>query len=206
MYLLLSYGADPTKGRFEGRSLLEEYIRVKPENAVTLLNYDIGTNGKEISDSNFLFTYDLRLFLAQSLEGNNPDSELRVISKFMEYRQKNMLNLPTPELFLQLKWQMIKKFYFLNWILYVIYLLSLTTLIYWTSYHKNHSSEISNCTISWIQSHVCAELFCLNTSCTLWGVLYGFTCASTFTILLREGMQMLSRKLGYLKSKENIIC
>ena len=76
MYLLLSYGADPTIGRFEGRSLLEEYIRVKPENAKALLNFDVDTNSKEINDPFFLYTYDLRLFLAKAMGKDFRDDEM----------------------------------------------------------------------------------------------------------------------------------
>ena len=207
IYLLLSYGADPTIGRCEGRSLLEEYIRVKPENARALLNYDVDTNGKEISDSKFLFTYDLRLFLAKALGKDEHKGEMEIISKFGEYRQKNMLNLPSPELFLQLKWQMIKKFYFLNWILYVTYLLSLTATVSWTSYNKNHQTKL-NSSFPDQNSHTCditALSWYSDSINNGWKILHVFTFVFTCIILFREGMQLLSRKFKYLKSKENIL-
>jgi hypothetical protein len=40
LYLLLEYGADPTAGAFQDRSLLEEFLRKNPENARALLNYE----------------------------------------------------------------------------------------------------------------------------------------------------------------------
>ena len=207
MYLLLSYGADPTIGRFEGRSLLEEYIRVKPENAKALLNFDVDTNSKEISDSKFLFTFDLRLFLAKAMGKDEHEGEMEIISKFGEYRQKNMLNLPSPELFLQLKWQMIKKFYFLNWILYVTYLLSLTVIVSWTSYNKNHQTN-QPISLPVQNSHTCdisALRWYSESISGGWKILHVFTFVFTCIILFREGMQLMSRKCKYLKSKENIL-
>ena len=44
LYLLLSYGADPTLGRVGDLTLLEYLIQVKPDNARALLNYELDTN------------------------------------------------------------------------------------------------------------------------------------------------------------------
>ena len=40
MYLLLQYGADPTEGSSQKRSLLEELLLKNPENARAILNYE----------------------------------------------------------------------------------------------------------------------------------------------------------------------
>jgi len=41
LYLLLEYGADPTAGSSQGRSLLEEFVLKNPENARALLDYEV---------------------------------------------------------------------------------------------------------------------------------------------------------------------
>jgi hypothetical protein len=40
LYLILYYGADPTAGYCDDRSLLEEFLRKNPENARALLNFE----------------------------------------------------------------------------------------------------------------------------------------------------------------------
>ena len=63
MYLLLNYGADPTVGRAENFSLLEEYVHTNPSLAKALLNHELGTNNHDVSDKQFQYVYKLRLLL-----------------------------------------------------------------------------------------------------------------------------------------------
>ena len=195
-------------GNCEGRSLLEEFIKVKPENAKALLASEIDTNGKELNDKDYLYVYQLRLFLRNPRDPEDGE-EMAVISKFGEYNQKKLLNLPGPELYLHLKWSMIKQWYFLNAILYFVFLISLTLLVYWTSYYKNHprsQSEPTNQTscsldnLKWYS--IDFEKRYLN---RIWILLHVFTLMSTSVVLVREMMQLWSKKSRYFRSKENLL-
>ena len=212
LYLLLSYGADPTLGRVGDLTLLEHLIRVKPDNARALLNYELDTNDKESNDNEFLFIYRLRLMLfdiASSESSDSSSDEMTVMSRFNEFHKKTLLNAPTAEVYLHIKWSLIKKFYILNSIMYLFYLISLTGLVYWTSYSKNHN-ETSNSSAKCDLSDDLDDLsFYYNfmkikpEMWPLWIALHILTFLFTLAIFGREMLQLRSKKDNYFKSKEN---
>ena len=213
MYLLLSYGADPTHGRVGDFTLLEHLIRVKPENARALLNFELDTNDKESNDKEYLYIYRIRLMLIDKYNestSSNTD-EMTVMSRFPEFHQKTLLNAPTAEVYLHIKWNLIKKFYFLNSIIYLIYLISLTSLVYWTSYSKNHikvieSSNvtiINNCSLSTLSLY---EVFMKSlTLHGIWIALHMITFIFTLAVFGREMLQLCLNKVKYFKSKKNAV-
>ena len=207
LYLLLHFGANPMIGNSEGRSLLEEFIKVRPENAKALLTYEVNTNGRELNDKDYLYVYQLRLFLRNPRDPEDGE-EMAVISKFCEYNQKKLLNQPGPELYLHLKWSMIKQWYFLNALLYLVFLISLTTLVYWTSYYKNHQyqgfpTDLTNC--SWDNLELYSLTFEKQYLNRIWIFVHIFTFMSTSIVFVREMMQLWSKKTKYFMSKENLL-
>jgi len=155
MYLLLHYRADPlilvSKTKFEFESLLEYYMRTNPENAIELLNYDIEANVRDTTAEDFVYTYNFRLFMDrnkvasssnESLDEEEKLDKIDDMAQIMLTQDSSwkLLNAPTAELYLRLKWNLFRKFYFLDLAFYLAFLLSLTSFVYWTSYTKNHHS------------------------------------------------------------------
>ena len=77
MYLLLNYGADPSLGRAEKCTLLEEFVRTNPTNARALLNHELETNNSDINDKELIYVYKLRLLLT----GSVGKYHIRLVSK-----------------------------------------------------------------------------------------------------------------------------
>ena len=156
MYLLLHYGADPCiisspTSKHNSESVLQRYVRTNPDNAIALMNYDVETNACDIADKDMVYTYNLRLFKTKNMGALNGELnyeeekaeklvETDVIAKMFEAQEGSLelLNAPIAEFYFRLKWSMIKKFYFLNIAIYLVYLSSLTFFICSTSYKKNH--------------------------------------------------------------------
>ena len=215
VYLLLYYGADPCIGQFNNSSLLEHYALCGPQNARALLNYEIDTNDREINDPNFLYMYRMRLFLKSTEEKNEETKEktkkfshkeMDVISKFGEYHQKELLSTPAAELFLHVKWSLIKKFYFINMSIFFFYIALLTILVYGTSYMKYHQTLKLNV------SHTCHPSdwspythFVNDEYWQAWVIVHTITSVATFVIFSRELLQLASKKKKYFKSKENLL-
>ena len=209
LYLLLHYGADPSIISYEQESVLEAYIRTNPENARALMNYDVDTNDRETTDKDYVYTYKFRLFLnkvGQNKMGSNEDldtnEEMVVMAKFSDLHQRKLLNAPAAELYLHMKWSMSSKFFYLNLFLYLAFILSLTTFVYWTSYEKNHQEDLSNksCYSGWYTNgHY--EHYGIKP----WAVLHIWTFLFTLAILMREFLQLIAKRAKYFKSRENCL-
>jgi len=170
--LLIWYGADPSCGQSKGkRTLLEVFLKTNPENARTLLNLQVDKNDKDLSSKDLLFIYNFQLLQSPLAKGPNEkplawqmkemlknrkkkkeeeaeevtSKEMVVLSKFLTYHQKNLLSCPVAESFLHLKWWRIKNFFYFNVFFYSIFLISLSSLVCWTSYEKAHIQK-ENCT------------------------------------------------------------
>ena len=209
MYLLLHYGADPCIiSTSKSESVLESYMRTNPENAIALINYDVDTNGRETTDHKFVYTYNFRLLLnrkkiAATDEALDKEEKMDKID-VMEIQGSSwqLRNAPIAEFYLRLKWIMYKKAYYLSLFIFLLYLISLTTMTFSTSYWKNHLQNDTN-----------------NTGCTIMGFYHnqdglGFwpwywvtghisTSLCTLTMVLSEVFELKSIRTQYFKIKEN---
>ena len=211
MYLLLHFGADPCIiSEPKGESVLESYMRTDPENAIALINYDVATNVRDTTDKEFVYTYNFRLLLNkekvasdEGLDEVQKMDKIDVMAKFMETQESSwkLLNAPIAEFYLRLKWNMFRKFYFLNLIFFLAYLLSLTTLTTWTSYKKNHQEGLNNANITTAGCY--SGGFFANQVGFGWMILYILTSACTLPILLREMIEFASKGTKHFKTKEN---
>ena len=76
MYLLLHYGADPCITRMISNSghesVLEYYMKTNPENAIALLNFDVGTNIRDTTDDKCrCLSITISRMLSLSIFGNH---------------------------------------------------------------------------------------------------------------------------------------
>ena len=211
MYLLLHFGADPCViSKTKSESVLESYVRTNPENAVALLNYDVETNVRDKTDKKLVYTYNFRLLLNKRkvasdevMSKKEKMDKIDVMAKLMEVRESSwkLLNAPIAEFYLRLKWNMFKKFYFLNLIFFLAYLLSLTTLTTLTSYIKNHQEGINNTIIA--KAGCYSGFFANQDGFGFWMILYILTLVCTLAILLREIFEFATKGTKHFKTKEN---
>ena len=77
-------------------------------------------------DENDTITFDLRPF-----DGDEDGDVLETIArKFTDEKYKHLLKHPVVEAFLLIKWDSIWGWYFFNWLIYLIFLIVLTTMVY----------------------------------------------------------------------------
>ena len=185
-----------------------------------------------MSSKDLLFIYNFRLFqcvkerprtlltqtktlLKPKLKTAENDEtitkEMIVISRFLEYHQKNLLTAPVAESYLHLKWLRIKKFFIFNIIIYTLYVLSLSSLIFWTSYVRtekqgNHSFEMRDEVCKAMQCHRSHKNFPNEIDeqwRSVWLLLYILSSLSTLSFATRELVQVFSNPAKYITSKEN---
>jgi hypothetical protein len=209
--LLIWYGGDPSCGLSKGkRTLLEVFLKTNPENARALLNLQVEKNDKDLSSKDLLFIYNFRLLQSPPANGkvikplasqmkhmfkkkkkNREDTEdvtskeMVILSKFLTYHQKSLLSCPVAESYLHLKWWRIKSFFYFNVFFYSIFLMSLSSLVCWTSYEKAH-----------IQKENCTELThsCLGSSAKM----------DLFTSLCTEGVSTIFTRTCWEASTQTI--
>ena len=79
-----------------------------------------------IKDENDTITFDLQPF------DRDQDREVleTIARKFTDEKYKHLLKHPVVEAFLLIKWHSIWGWYFFNWLIYLIFLIVLTTMVY----------------------------------------------------------------------------
>ena len=79
-------------------------------------------------------------------------NETDVLSSFIKYGAKNLLAHPLTETYLHLKWFTVRRYFYVNFFFYILYVLTLTALTIWTSQLKYHDKEW-NCTTLYNQTN-----------------------------------------------------
>ena len=144
--------------------------------------------------------------------------EMKTLSKFQTFREKNLLSHPLVETYLHLKWITVKKFLHLNILLYVLYLLSLTILAILTArgkyeqkvhntrgpnmssvIHENQIRDKKQRTFYGLEGIHGTSLF------APWIIFYVISLITTSFILVREIIQLVNEKWAYVRSIENLI-
>ena len=206
MYLLLHYGADPCITRMISNSghesVLEYYMKTNPENAIALLNFDVGTNIRDTTDDKFVYTYNFRL-LAESRVQEESMGAICALTKFTEIQEssRKLLNSPIAEFYLRLKWFMSKKLYFLSLIIFGIYLVILTHSTFWTSYYKSHQNDTNN-TGCYSGLYTSGDLY-YGAFGNTWKVEHGLTSAGTLIFWFIEFFFMYQKRSAYFKAARN---
>ena len=91
-----------------------------------------------ITDENDTITFDLR-----PLDRDEDGDVLETIArKLTDEKYKHLLKHPVVEAFLLIKWDSIWGWYFFNWLIYLIFLIILTTMVY-------HDHEVLEPNVYW---------------------------------------------------------
>jgi hypothetical protein len=67
-----------------------------------------------------------------------------ILNKFVKLRKTDLLSEALTSTYLHMKWTSIRKFYYFHILCFLVYLLSLTTLIIWSSWRKDYDEEDGN--------------------------------------------------------------
>lgn len=134
-----------------------------------------------------------------------------VLNKFLKLRKPEILSEALPSLYLHMKWTSIRKFYYVHIACFVLYLLSLTTLITWSSWQKDY--DVANVTSNMSNSHNTSDdevefVFEIHTLYSkhkeLWIFLYVLTLGATFLNTVGEFIQGVDEPKEYIRSMENV--
>ncbi|XP_031565445.1 transient receptor potential cation channel subfamily A member 1-like [Actinia tenebrosa] len=111
-------------------SQMDILVQTLPNVAERFLDRCIETEGN-LSDKDYKVTYDLRLIQGMSLPGGSEKGySLKFLKTMAAYRRENCLGHPVCYLLMSLKWRKFGWFTFIaNIIIYLIFLLSITTIV-----------------------------------------------------------------------------
>ncbi len=162
--LLLRYGADPfarmpntdAAGNDSERAELSAFDRLlsrNPDAALTFLNNQVGAGGRDSADldsSDLLLVFDLGLFDSEARldngdcvgeECDGPNDEMVVHKKMVFLKLRDLLKHPLAEMYLHLKWDQTKKYFYFNIFAFGLYTLFLTGLSIFSTYIVKECSD-----------------------------------------------------------------
>ena len=142
--LLVQNGANPyakmkdkgaTKSGLELHSCFDTYIERNSDCSKILLDECVATNGQDLDSSDLLVIYDLDLFRHESKRDkeDEEDDEIAALSQLVSLKLYNLLEHPLSEVMLHLKWQCIKKLYWVKFYQYALFVIALTVMAYMQS-------------------------------------------------------------------------
>ena len=131
--LLLEYGANPyyqveinESRRF---TVVESLLARNPKSASVLLDNFVTSNTDDVDSSDFVLIFDFRVFHEESkLSQTGIDDEMLLHSKVLFLGLKDILKHPILESFLALKWNLTKKYFYINLSLYFLFTVILTSV------------------------------------------------------------------------------
>ena len=156
-------------------SILDRFLDINEDCAHMLLSTGITTNNREINDRDLLFIYDMDVFYEdkngtnfkeeranfKDVEANREDGgktvetkdggktiETKLLMQIQDSKRDELLAHPLTETFLYLRWTLISKFFYINIVFYLLYLISFTLLVLWTSrskyVHDGNGTHVEN--------------------------------------------------------------
>ena len=204
----------------KGISAFEALISRNQNAAREVLNSGISSNGKDADSSDLLLNFDLKLFKHASLDDSSrieslePEEldnedldclEMHLCKSIVQRGNRELLTHPLSEMFLHLKWKKVQWLFIINFLLCAFFALSFTFLTVLSAKAcKGHLNSLANTTYSTDEFGV-TDCFqsgprSLRASCS---VFYFTTLILTVFISIREGLQVISMRLGYFRDWEN---
>ena len=189
----------------EYHSCFDTYIERNSDCSKILLDECVSTNGQDLDSSDLLVIYDLDLFRHESKrpKEEEEDDEIAALSQLVSLKLYNLLEHPLSEVMLHLKWQCIKKLYWVKFFQYALFVIALTVLAYMqsdflTRYDENQMKlnkfnvrEI--CLNNAFDSECYFESVFLMTDgwrMAIFYVFYFIVAANTIFLIIRESMEM----------------
>ena len=183
--VLLETGADPFRKDENGKSCFATFMESNPDSALEVLNhslfsandfYQISTNDRNFNSTGMLrdarnapihyrVKYDMGIF--QKISDDSEDtSEMSGLLKMGQLQSLPLLKHPLCQVFLHLKWALVRKIFVLKFLAYLIFVLCLTmfaTTLTHLQYNLNNSTGYNAENFTW-ELHYIANT--LNFSCT----------------------------------------
>ena len=194
---------DLKSNRLDGgnKTALEIMIGKKSCSSKVLLNQEITSNKNYSNYDNYAIIYDLQSFRHTVNEDSH--GEMSLIARLMESGMTTsfLMEHPVMETFLTLKYELMRPLFVMNFVLFILFTLLLTSLTLMMTFQgescaKYHAeSTWYNCEDS-DETHHAAEAF---------KVLYALTCTMLSVLILREVVQMIQCGIRYILDMENWI-
>ena len=133
-----------------------------------------------------------------------------ILNKFVKLRKTDLLSEALTSTYLHMKWTSIRKFYYFHILCFLVYLLSLTTLIIWSSWRKDYDEENGNSNMTRTLNASDDPEFVMDIDNfysqhqELWIFLYALTWGATFLISIGEFVQGIDNPKEYVQSMENV--
>ena len=210
--LLVQNGANPyakisDKSEPEGlelHSCFDTYIERNSDCSKILLDEGVATNGQDLDSSDLLVVYDLDLFRHESKrpKEDEEDDEIAALSQLVSLKLYNLLEHPLSEVMLHLKWQCIKKLYWVKFYQYALFVIALTVLAYMQSgflirydekQQKNNDVNIQEICLNQTFSPSCyfQPIFYETETwrMVLFYIFYVIVAANTIFLIMREALE-----------------
>ena len=198
---MLRYGADPNlmKTGFDGRSrtALEVMLGRNSCPFRVLLNQEITSNENCAHDSdNYAIVYDLQSFKHSVDEANH--GEMSLVAKVLKSGIPCLLEHPLLEVFLTLKYELMRSLFLVNLVIFLTFTLLLTSLTCLMTFQGE------NC-LKYHSDFNCAGYSERNEGSAAFDVLYALTCAMLSVLIIREAVQLIHVGYKYVFDMENWI-
>lgn len=120
--VLLKYGANPCIKGSEKNSIFGKLLLRNPLLVNELFLSGIQTNRQDLDSSGLQIIYDFELFFNEMENGD----EMTTHSKLVNSKSLDLLQNPLVDAYLQIKWQLIQKFFYLNLACFSFFLVMFT--------------------------------------------------------------------------------
>ena len=227
--VLLKYGANPctkvTDKLPAGPGLyscFDRFVDRNPDCGRVLLDERITTNGQDLDSNDLLIVFDLGLFQPElkGRVGYKNSDEVAALSQLVSLKLYNLLVHPISAAMLELKWQCIKKLYWMRFCHFALFVLMLTYLVYQHKDLWGHYERIL-CEKEDLKSNVSLNEMCRNhtyhpngyfssvleelddSRITNFMLIYILVLINTLWMIIREVMEFYYS--SYYGSKEDIL-
>ena len=145
--VLLKYGGNPYLREISHskekstvvRSAIDILLKRHPQAVGDIMSNGVETNGQELDSGDLQIVYNFEVFFREGLDQAVDDineftdyervDEMAAHVKAVQSKYRDLLKNPLMEAFLQIKWQLIKRLFYLNLFSYAFFLLMLTTMV-----------------------------------------------------------------------------
>ena len=202
---ILRYGADAhlKTDRFDGRNktALEIMMSKKSCSSKVLLNQEITSNKNYGNYDNYTIIYDLQSF--QHSVDEDYHGEMALVAKLLESGMATsfLLEHPVMEVFLTVKYELMRPVFVMNFIIFLTFTLLLTSLTLMMTFQGENCLKYHTDS-NWYN---CTDPFEVNHGTTAYNALYALTCTMLSILLLREVVQMIQCGYKYILDMENWI-
>ena len=193
--LLLSKGADPyqkktSKKREKDEDVFSHFLHKHTTLSASFMNHQISSRDDNFADKKFKIIYDLELFKTRA---STESGEMGLHKEMVEANRMDLLCHPLSDFFLQLKYPLIRPFFFVNLLIVLWFTVCLSVLsclpcpiLPW-NVHSSRRPDIPRCSELRNQTHLCfTAAWEEELNCQTFLSFYTMTVLALIPLILRE--------------------